>query len=119
MRTENRQGLIAIAVLVVIAIFATWLTYKPPQITASQVKDGQCVESLEMCGEYIRQHHYQNGKLYPVRLISGELVPPNEPEKPSGERTTWMCRYHAARWLGNDPVTGERWAWDAPERTNP
>lgn len=75
---------------------------------------GKCTESLEMSSKYVLTNHYGYGKLYPVRLSWGELVPPGSPEKPSGTSRIWMCKYHASGWLGKDPITGEEWAWGMP-----
>lgn len=61
---------------------------------------GHCRKAHEFLdSEYIKKHHYEWGKMYPVLLFSGKLG------KTKGElKTHWMCRYHAAEWLGHDPA---------------
>lgn len=74
---------------------------------------GKCESgNTGMDSHFIRTHHYEAGRVYGIKLFTGELVPPGQlPKHPDRVRVVWMCRYHIAEWIGIDPKTGRRRDW--------
>lgn len=71
----------------------------------------RCRETTDLPRDWMKAidpkaDHYESGKMYPVELYTGALVPPGEkPPFKDHYETVWMCRWHAAQWLGYDPET--------------
>lgn len=67
---------------------------------------------------YISAHHYKSGRMYGIKLMTGQLVPPGTKGRPDRDEIVWMCRYHVAEWIGTDPETGKRAEWMPKRITN-